>query len=441
MPPLDPKDRASFGAVETVIKRITSQWRSQGHIMDIVPALKTRGGVVQPETLAIGFHVAEKLPQDELTRRGLAAIPAEIDGIPTDVILARQRPLGSVDTKSTRSQMFDTLIGGIAVGNANMNAYGTLAMVLLAESDGRMVGLTNEHVLVFDGDGHVGDEVQQPRFYLNSEVSLDNAACCPNGTLHYRGVDNPIVDASAAVFAATALAAALSDVIDPHRRGQDATVPAAGERTLKETVSVDMNYPEMPLPGRPYKLDVNWKYQRHTDQRTMDFGAAEVMMNPHVIQTQSLTTDQPTYTRGATVTFLARLGRELEGKSCDNYFVTAAALSPSRRTAYKLILRPVASGAGLAVAGATRGCLYRGQLVLAPNEELGRWGTYLFAQTRNDVPLGTPATTAARTIGGLPVTHNFVDGGPTDSIIYGHRCNIDLVQDGSFEVVAAPILT
>ena len=228
MPALDPKDRASFDAIEAVIKRISSQWRSQAHIMEIVPALKTRGGVVQTETLAIGFRVAEKLTYADLAQRSLAAIPAEIEGIPTDVILARQRPHGSVDTKSTRSQMFDTLIGGIAVGNANMNVYGTLGMVLLAQSDSRMVGLTNEHVLVFDGDGHVGDEVQQPRFYLNSEVSLDNAACCPNGTLHYRGVDNPIVDASAAVFAATALAAALSDVIDPHRRGQDATVPALG---------------------------------------------------------------------------------------------------------------------------------------------------------------------------------------------------------------------
>ena len=59
-----------------------------------------------------------------------------------------------------------------------------------------------------------------------------------------------------------------------------------------------MNYPEMPLPGRPYKLDVDWKYKRQTDRQTMDFGAAEVMTNPHVIQTQELTTDRR-LTRGA----------------------------------------------------------------------------------------------------------------------------------------------
>src|SRR5205823_1375137 len=150
---------------------------------------------------AIGFFVREKVPAELLADRGYRPIPPQIEGIPTDVILARNRPAGSVDDKATRSQMFDTLVGGIAVGNANMNVYGTLAMTLLAVSDSRLVGLTNEHVLVFDGDGKAGDEVQQPRFYLSSEVSIDNAACCPNGQLHYRGVDNPIVDGAAAVFA------------------------------------------------------------------------------------------------------------------------------------------------------------------------------------------------------------------------------------------------
>jgi hypothetical protein len=439
MAALDPKDRTSFDIIASVIERISPEWRTYGHIIDIVPALKTKGGVVQPDALSIGFHVAEKLPPDELALRGFAPIPSEIEGIPTDVILAKQRALGSVDTKDTRSQMFDTLIGGIAVGNANMNVYGTLGMVLLAQSDSRMVGVTNEHVLVFDGDGHVGDEVQQPRFYLKSEVSLDNADCCPNGTLHYRGVDNPIVDASVAVFAATSLAAALSDVIDPHRRGQDATAPAPGERTLKETVSVDMNYPEIPFPGRPYKVDVKWKYQRKTDQRMMDFGVSEVNVNPHVIAIQQLRTDQQTYSRGATVTFFARLGSELEKKRCDNYFVTAAALSPTRQRAYKIILRPLALRAATSEAS-VEGCLYSGRLVLAPDEELGRWSTYLFAQTRNDVAVGVAPEVAARTIGGLPVTHNFTDGGETESFIYGHRCNIDLAQDGTFEVIPAVII-
>jgi hypothetical protein len=531
----------------------------------------------------LGFHVAEKLERELLEERGYRPIPAEIEGIPTDVILAR-RPAhdGTVDERATRSAMFDTLVGGIAVGNANINAYGTLGMTLLAESDGRMVGLTNEHVLVFDVDGHVGDEVQQPRFYLHSEVSLDPASCCPNGQLHYRGVDNPIVDVAMGVFAAAGLAAALSDEIDPHRRGQDATVPADDETTLRETVSVSLDYPDLPLPGTPYGIGVDWKYRRETDRQVLDHAVSEQKQNEHVIGVQHLITDRRVYNRGASVTFLALLGSEEHQRSCGDYFVTAAALSPSHHRAYKLILRPweAAARSALGAAAFTHGdlghavqgetvrrcfhyrrqkgsfrtprvieglrydprkstvrfvadahgriamrlpqrplvitlprayeritlrierhssapvrvraysgqqkvdeassdasqspaeatitveadaidrlvvdggagealllelcvetlagsaCLYRGVLDLASDEELGVWSTYLFAQTSNTVALGTDPVVAAQTIGSLPVTHNFVSEGESDNITYGHTCNIGIVPDGSFEVVA-----
>ena len=99
------------------------------------------------------------------------------------------------------------------------------------------------------------------------------------------------------------------------------------------------------------------------------------------------------------MTFLARWTVNLKVRRCNNYFVTAAALSPSRQRAYKLILRPLEAKPHRP-RRRSRGCLYRGQLVLAPNEELGRWSTYLFAQTRNDVPLGTPPDVAAERLAG-----------------------------------------
>jgi hypothetical protein len=576
MESLNPQDPAAFARIQEIIEQVSPEWRSQPNVLDVVPALKIREGLVRPDELVIGFHVSEKVSPDLLEDRGYKPIPREIGGIATDVILARRPALGSVDEKDTRSQLFDTLIGGIAVGNANLNAYGTLGMTLLAVSDNRMVGLTNEHVLVFDGDGHAGEEVQQPRFYLNSEVSLDDASCCPGGQLHYRGVDNPVVDAAVAVFAAAALAAALSDEIDPHRRGQQATVPASGERTLSETVSVALDYPEIPFPGRPYSLGVQWTYQRHTDQRVLEHAVSETRQNEHVVPVQHLITDKRRYFRGETVRFLALLSPEAGKKTCGNYFVTAAVLSTSHHRAYKIILRPfrgripalnslthgttghdtdservrrcydfnrqqpgdrfdapraldgvvydpggrtaqfmgqpptvglrfpsagltillpapvqrvvaqvlfyrkavslkaysgtsevdsavsthpvaatlevsaasidrlvLAGGSlesillGFCVETATgEVCLYRGDLQLAPDEELGPWTTYLFAQTRNDVPLGTDPAVAAQTIGGLPVTDNFTDAGETDHFIYGHRCNVDIVPNGEFEVVA-----
>jgi len=334
-------DRAAFDRVGEIIERIAPEWAADPNVMEIVPALKTTRGIARPDVLAIGFSVAEKVPPELLADRGYRPIPPEIDGVPTDVIPGRRRPLGSVDTQATRGAMFDTLIGGIAIGNRKMNASGTLAMVLLAVSDGRLVGLTNEHVLVFDGDGKVGDEVQQPRFDLFSEVSLDSAACCPDGQLHYRGVDNAVADAMVAVFSEVAIAAAASDVIDPHRRGQDATVPDPDERTLREVVSIDIDYPEIPFPGRPYPLGVSWRYSRQTDRRTLEHAVTETVRNEHVLELQELVTDRDEYGRGETVRFLAALG----GRRCDRLFVTATAVSPSGRQAYKVILRPLATAA------------------------------------------------------------------------------------------------
>src|SRR5690242_20483205 len=98
----DPRDPASFQQIETLIARIAPQWLAQANIVQIVPALKVKGGVVQKETLALGFYVEEKIPLELLADRGCAPIPPEIEGVPTDVIPARRRPLGSVDTKDTR---------------------------------------------------------------------------------------------------------------------------------------------------------------------------------------------------------------------------------------------------------------------------------------------------------------------------------------------------
>jgi hypothetical protein len=567
---LDPKKRESFERLQQLIDRIKPNWLKQPNIVDLRPVIKVCKGVARPETLVIGFYVTDKVAPNLLGDRGYAQIPDEIENVGTDVVLIRQKPHGSVDEKATRSAMFDTLVGGCAIGNSNMPYYGTFAMPLLAASDGRLVGLTNEHVLVFDGEGHAGDDVWQPRFHLNAEVSLDSADCCPNGQLHYRSVDNPIIDAAMATAAGCAIAAAASDTIDPHRRGQVATIPNPGERTLKETVSAEVQYPEIPLPGRPFKVAIKWKYERQTDTRVMQHAVSETQINGHVLSGQHLTTDQAKYPPGANVIFTAFLGTEPDKSDCGNYFVTAAALSPSHQRAYKLILRPTdvtASAAaragsqmqtnrrcfgfpreyyhkplrkptalngivydpagqtmevvlengifalhfpdtgvtatlpfpvqevltrvrtgdfavtlkaydgitevGSAVAASAASpvqlqiaapritsltftgggsasaieeicvvwrvphlCEYRGTLALAHDEELGEWTTYLFAQTRNDVALGTEPTVAARTIGGLPVTDNFLDAGATDSFIYGHRCNVELKPDGNFEVVA-----
>jgi hypothetical protein len=82
-----------------------------------------------------------------------------------------------------------------------------------------------------------------------------------------------------------------------------------------------------------------------------------------------------------------------------------------------------------------RACYYSGKLLLDPNEELADWSTSLLAQTLNAVPIGEDPLVAATTIGGLPVTNNWVDAGETYNITYG-SCNVQLASNGEFRVVA-----
>src|SRR5713226_7682356 len=96
---LDPKDRASFERIADIIARITPEWNQEPNILGIVPALKTTRGYVREDVLTIGFHVTEKVPVELLADRSYRPIPPEIEGVLTDVIVARQRPVGSVDTK------------------------------------------------------------------------------------------------------------------------------------------------------------------------------------------------------------------------------------------------------------------------------------------------------------------------------------------------------
>lgn len=101
--------------------------------------------------LAIRIHVNKKLPKEYLRSN---AIPSVINGIKTDVIVSKIRK------QSTWDEFFDPIIGGIPIQNAGSDEAGTLGSILY-DSRGKLVGLSNYHVLFAD-DGRVGDKIVQP---------------------------------------------------------------------------------------------------------------------------------------------------------------------------------------------------------------------------------------------------------------------------------------
>ncbi|KAA1420706.1 hypothetical protein FE697_017360 [Mumia zhuanghuii] len=108
------------------------------------------------DEIVIRVHVAEKrdVPEEE-------RIPAEIDGIPTDVIEGRYEPLADLGS-------YSPLKGGISIGpSAFVNSFysGTLGAIVVDNETGDGMVLSNYHVLcVNEGwrDGGHSKQIDQP---------------------------------------------------------------------------------------------------------------------------------------------------------------------------------------------------------------------------------------------------------------------------------------
>lgn len=164
----------------------------QGRVLELRDRARDRLTPI-PGVRAVGFgrkEVGGRLTDDRALRvyvdakKPLAevapgeAIPAEIDGVPTDVLtIPRGRAFGTQDT-----QRHSPLIGGITITNMKSGPGGaTLAggtLGCFATNDGvpareNVVLLTNNHVLA-DHGGAIGDTVFQPRL-VGGRVDRENA--------------------------------------------------------------------------------------------------------------------------------------------------------------------------------------------------------------------------------------------------------------------------
>src|SRR6202040_1272817 len=103
------------------------------------------------------------------------------------------------------------------------------------------------------------------------------AACCVTPAAE------ALFTALIASAGASGIAAGWSDVRDPFRRGQDNTVPAAGELTTAEHVDMSISYPEPVALGKPFAVGAKWKYTRMTTGSSYSFSVSETHNNVHVL--------------------------------------------------------------------------------------------------------------------------------------------------------------
>jgi hypothetical protein len=299
-----PEIVAAQAKASAVVDRVRDEWLSEPNVTGIGVGYKRTGGETSLRQIALQIFVAEKLPPTELRARKLRAVPPRIEGVVTDVeVQAPLRPASSAS--GSRDDRRDPLVGGLTVGvNTKPFWYGTLGAIVFDRTTGEQMVLSNQHVL----DGNPGVDVVQPSpigldEFLDIGFQLD--ICAP---VHFFRLDTPnttVGSVLAGAAVAAAVAAALSDEIDPTRRGQEATIPPAGAKTLRESHEVKLGYPELPIPGTHFKIDSDWRYTRHTDAGDLTAGDSETKENPHALADKLLLTDRTLYHPGDTIHLFA----------------------------------------------------------------------------------------------------------------------------------------
>lgn len=426
-------------------ERVERDWLRQPNATGIGVAYKQSRGV-STAVIAVTFYVEEKLSPSELRRRNLTPVPDNIDGVPTDVVvLPRMRPTSA---SGSRADKKDPLVGGISIGTANRPFWrGTLGSIVFDRASGAQRVLSNEHVL----DAAIGEKVIQPApigLDDSIEVGFQLDICSP---IHFFRLDTPnttlgTILAAGAVAAATA--AALSDAVDPTRRGQLATVPATGAKTLAEQHSVRMKYPELPIPGTPFEISTEWKYVRETTAGDLTHQVSETLKNPHSLRYKALFTDRRLYHPGDLVRLYGVIvpGDPEKLHRCDAFHCVALLTPTKVDRLLPVVLREAGRHFGQILGDVGQlleplgsegneilrmirkdACLYTGSFVAGQNVPLGPWQHYLYVQTVNTVRDGTKSEVAAQTIGGLPVSQNMK---PTIDV----ACGPFTFEDGSFDI-------
>jgi hypothetical protein len=328
-------------------ERVAEQWKDDPNVVGVGFGLKERAGQPVPGP-SLCFTVRRKLATpEEIQAAGSRPIPSQIEGVQTDLNVVHGAP-AAMPTGSRGTHIEEPLKGGVSTSVLGSflsfpTGYGTLGSVCFRD-DGKLMALSNAHVWGSD----LGSDIVQPFLptgeFLEAGVKL--LTCGPvisflaEGKLP-RGLTAVLTGAAAAVWAA----AVASDVKDPQRRGQEATLPAEpGERTSTESVRFDAEPKGLPLPGTPYHAAVLWEYSRQTNRAAYPFAVSETRVNEHVLVYNHIWTNRPNYPAGAVVDILAML--EASGVDRPDAFHVVAHLASSKQPERRIsrVLQPATCG-------------------------------------------------------------------------------------------------
>lgn len=153
--PDDPRVRRAREVKQAAAERL----RAYPHVTGVGVGFREVGGS-RTDEIAIRVYVDRKLPRSELSDQDL--LPAEVDGIPVDVIEARFEVHGGPDPTAEHRRRHNPMRGGISVGNQVLVGSGTLGGSVFDNRSGRDLILSNWHVLCGSLTCAAGEPVSQP---------------------------------------------------------------------------------------------------------------------------------------------------------------------------------------------------------------------------------------------------------------------------------------
>lgn len=225
------------------------------------------------------------------------------------------------------------------------------------------------------------------------------SSCCGVGASG--GSSSYIAAGLVAAAAVVAGIAAASDVRDPLRRGQDNTMPRAGELTIEESLQTTFSYPEAIVPGKAFSAGLKWEYTRRTTGNTYNYSADDVMQNIHVLSRYEIDAVDVirVYKRERFVvkaSFFDTNGKQMSGNSL---FVQCFLVGPQGQSR-KFLLQDHGDGDDVT---ANDG-VYSGGTFFSTNDG-GLWTYYVLAQDINNAQPDLKPEEAAQIIGGMLLTN------------------------------------
>jgi len=151
--------------VKKVLKNHRIQLLARTNVVAAGVGYKITGGS-KTSAVSIVCSVTKKVASSQLSSKDL--VPATLDGMPTDVI-----ETGVIRALQSPTEKHRPAPGGVSIGHRDITA-GTLGC--LVKKDGRLVILSNNHVLANSNAAEIGDPILQPGPYDGGRYPEDHIA-------------------------------------------------------------------------------------------------------------------------------------------------------------------------------------------------------------------------------------------------------------------------